>query len=138
MNQALELSLATGGCVKFDLKAMDQALHRALTGMDNTYTLENFARAATRLSERPDLPVLIASTLLVPGYVDVEEVGHIARFVARLDRAIPYVLLGFAPQFLFPDLPVTAMRHAQEAEAVARDAGLQRIHIGNRHVLSRD
>jgi pyruvate formate lyase activating enzyme len=35
--------------------------------------------------QRPDPPLLLASTLLVPGYVDAEEVGRIARYIAELD-----------------------------------------------------
>jgi pyruvate formate lyase activating enzyme len=138
MDRALKLSLATGGCVKFDLKAYDDALHRALTGASNARILENFSWAAARFDERPNPPSVIASTLLVPGYVDADEVGRIARFIASINPAIPYVLLGFAPQFLFPDLPLTSVRHAEEAEAAARAAGLRTVRVGNRHVLSRD
>ncbi len=137
MDRALDLALATGGCVKIDLKAYDDALHRALTGAGNGYTLENVARAAARFGERPDPPPLVVSTLLVPGYVDAEEVGRIARYVAEQSPDIPYVLLGFAPHFLFPDLPRTSVRHAGEAEAAAREAGLTSVRVGNRHLLSR-
>jgi pyruvate formate lyase activating enzyme len=137
MNRAFDLSLATGGCVKFDLKAYDENLHQALTGASNRQTLENFARAAARFNERPTPPAVVASTLLVPGYVDVDEVGRIARFIAELNPAIPYALLGFAPHFLFPDLPRTSVRHAEEAQAAARAAGLSYVRIGNRHLLSR-
>ncbi len=136
--RALELALASGGCVKFDLKAYDETLHRALTGGGNARTLEAFARAAARFHERPDPPPVVASTLLVPGYVDAVEVGQIARFIAALEPAIPYVLLGFAPQFLLPDLPPTSVRHAAEAEAAARAAGLTRVRIGNRSLLSHE
>ena len=138
MERALELSLATGGCVKFDLKAHDETLHRALTGASNRQTLENFARAAARFDERPTPPPVVASTLLVPGYVDAAEVGRIARMIAGLNPAIPYVLLGFTPHFLFPDLPRTSVRHVEEAESAAREAGLHTVHIGNRHLLSHD
>lgn len=136
MNRALDLSLATGGCVKFDLKAYDDDLHRTLTGASNRQTLENFARAAARFGERPEPPPVIASTLLVPGYIDAEEVGRIARFIARLDPRIPYALLAFAPHFYFHDLGYTTRRHAEEAEAAARAAGLTRVRIGNRHLLN--
>jgi pyruvate formate lyase activating enzyme len=138
MKRALDLSLATGGCVKFDLKAHDEALHRVLTGASNRRTLENFAQAAARFHERPSPPPVVASTLLVPGYVDADEVGRIARFIAGLNAAIPYTLLGFAPHFLFPDLPRTSVRHADEAEEAARAAGLQTVRVGNRHLLGRD
>jgi pyruvate formate lyase activating enzyme len=138
MNRAVALSLRTNGTVKFDLKAFDEHLHVALTGASNQQTLENFRRAAQRIAERPDPPLLIASTLLVPGYVDAEEVGHIAGFVAGFSPHIPYALLGFAPNFFMPDLPRTSVRHAGEAEAAARAAGLLNVRIGNRHLLSRD
>jgi pyruvate formate lyase activating enzyme len=138
MDRALDLSLSTGGCVKFDLKAYDDNLHRALTAASNQYTLENFARAAARFIERPIPPPVVASTLLVPGYVDVEEVSRIARFITDLNQNIPYALLGFAPHFVFPDLPCTSVRHAEEARAAALAAGLRTVRIGNRPLLSRD
>jgi pyruvate formate lyase activating enzyme len=72
LDAAVQYSLNTGGCIKFDVKAFDEELHRALTGISNQRTLDNFARAARRITERPELPLVVASTLLVPGYVDVE------------------------------------------------------------------
>jgi pyruvate formate lyase activating enzyme len=138
MDRAVALSLRTNGTVKFDLKAYNDHLHIALTGVSNHQTLENFERAVRRFAERPDLPLVIASTLLVPGYVDAEEVGYIARFIAGFSPNIPYSLLGFAPNFYMPDLPCTSVRHADKAEAAAQSAGLTNVRIGNRHLLSRD
>jgi pyruvate formate lyase activating enzyme len=135
LDHAVELSLRTGGCIKFDLKSFDEALHNALTGVSNSRTLENFARVASRCGERPEPPLLIASTLLVPGYVDVAEVERIARFIAGLNRDIPYALLGFSPRFYMKDLPPTSLRHAEEAMAAAQRAGLNNVRIGNRHLL---
>jgi pyruvate formate lyase activating enzyme len=137
LDQAIELSLQTGGCIKFDLKADDTGLHVALTGVSNRRTLENFRRAAGHIARRPSQPLVIASTLLVPGYVGAEEVSQIATFIAELDPEIPYALLGFHPQFFVPDLPRTSVRHAEEAEVAAREAGLTRVRVGNRHLLSR-
>lgn len=138
LKRAVELSLETGGCVKFDLKAYDENLHLALMGVTNKRTLENFARAASYIPQRPDPPLVVASTLLVPGYIDVQEVRDIASFIASLDLSIPYALLGFHPHFYMPDLPRTSVRHAEEAERTAREAGLTNVRIGNRHLLSRD
>jgi pyruvate formate lyase activating enzyme len=135
MARALDLSITTGGCVKFDLKAYDDNLHRVLTGASNTQTLDNFRQAAARFDERPHPPPVVASTLLVPGYIDADEVGQIARFIAEQDPRIPYALLAFAPQFYFYDLPTTSVRQAEEAKAAARDAGLTRVRVGNRHLL---
>jgi pyruvate formate lyase activating enzyme len=138
LDRAVKLSLETGGCLKFDLKACDENLHLALTGVTNKRTLENFARAANYIPQRLHPPLVTASTLLVPGYIDAEEVGKIARFIASFDPDIPYALLGFHPHFYIHDLPRTSVRHAEEAEAAARAAGLTNVRIGNRHLLSRD
>jgi pyruvate formate lyase activating enzyme len=138
LDKAVELALASGGCIKFDLKAYDDNLHKALTGVSNRRTLANFARVAERVSERAEPPLLVASTLLIPGYVDAQEIDDLSAFVASLDPTIPYSLLGFHPHFFMPDLPRTSVRHAEESEHVARDAGLTNVRIGNRHLLSRD
>jgi len=137
MDRALQYSLDTDGIVKFDLKAYAENLHIALTGISNKRTLENFARAARRFGQRPELPLVMASTLLVPGYVDAEEVGRIAKFIASFSPDIPYSLLGFGPHFYMPDQPTTSVNHADEAQAAARDAGLTNVRVGNRHLLSR-
>ncbi len=135
LDRMLDISLESGGCVKFDLKAFDETLHLALTGITNRLTLANFRRAARRASERPDPPLLIASTLLVPGYVDAREVHALASFIAALDPDIPYNLLAFHPDFLMQDLPVTGREHAFRCLDAARQAGLRRVTLGNRHLL---
>ncbi|MBI4734612.1 MAG: radical SAM protein [candidate division NC10 bacterium] len=136
LRKAMAIALVSGGCIKFDLKAWDDRIHRALTGFSNGWTLENFRLAAGLASARPVPPALVASTLLVPGYVDASEVGALARCIARLDPDIPYSLLAFHPQFYLHDLPVTSREHAEEALAAARSAGLTRVRIGNAHLLA--
>ncbi len=135
LDQAVDLSLATGGVVKFDLKAWSEPLHIALTGFSNRRTLANLARAARRFHEQPDPPLLVAATLLVPGYVDAQEVGALARHIASLSPDIPYALLGFGPAFFLSDLPPTSRRHAAECLAAAQEAGLRNVRVGNRHLL---
>jgi len=138
LDRAVQLSLETGGCIKFDLKAFSEPLHIALTGWSNARTLDNFSRAALIHKTRPNHPLVIASTLLIPGYIDPEEVGRIAAFIAKHDPTIPYALLGFAPAYLMPDLPTTSVQHAESARQAAIDAGLINVRIGNRHLLGYD
>jgi pyruvate formate lyase activating enzyme len=135
LKAAAELSLKTGGIIKFDLKAMSSDLHRALTGVSNESTMVNFAEVAEMAAGRPEVPLLVASTLLVPGYIDSDEVSRLARFIAGLDPDIPYSLLAFHPQFKMTDLPVTSRRLADECLAAAEDAGLRRVRLGNVHLL---
>jgi pyruvate formate lyase activating enzyme len=137
LEKAMDYSVLTGGCIKFDLKAFDDKLHQALTGISNKPVKSNFQRAVERSLQR-SLPLVTASTLLVPGYVDAEEVYRIAGFISGLNPDIPYSLLGFAPQFYMNDLPFTSARHAREAETAARVAGLTNVRIGNKHLLGRD
>lgn len=135
LDAMLKLSLKTGGCIKFDLKAFDDKLHRLLCGVTNERTLENFRRASEWVELRPEPPLLVASTLLVPGYVREEEVYKIARFIASLNPDIPYALLAFHPQFCMSDLPTTSRSHAYEAKQLAELAGLRRVRLGNIHLL---
>ncbi len=136
LEDVAELSLESGGCIKFDLKAWDDPLHRALCGASNRRTLENFEYLSRRIGRRPDPPLLVASTLLVPGYVDEGQVSRIAAFLARLDSAIPYALLAFHPAHEMSDLPATSRKEAMDCLAAAEAAGLQRVRIGNAHLLA--
>lgn len=131
-----DLALESGGCIKFDLKAWDESLHLALTGVTNRRTLENFSRVARMVGRRPVPPLLVASTLLVPGYIDEEEVGRIAKFIASHSPGIPYALLAFHPLFRMADLPRTRASHARRCYEAAKEAGLENVKIGNPHLLA--
>jgi pyruvate formate lyase activating enzyme len=138
LEKLMELALSTGGCVKFDLKAFDERLNLALCGVTNKRTLENFTLASKYINRRKDPPILIASTLLIPGYIDKKEVFNISKFIAGLDQSIPYSLLGFAPNFYMSDLPCTSRRHAQDCKKAAEGAGLINVNVGNIQLLGED
>lgn len=135
LKKAAELSLQTGGNVKFDLKAMNNRLHYALCGVSNHQTLANFKHLTELIPQRRDPPLLLASTLLIPGYVDEEEIKQIAQFIASLDPDIPYSLLAFHPQFYMQDLPTTSRNHASRGLEIAQKAGLRQVKVGNIHLL---
>jgi pyruvate formate lyase activating enzyme len=135
LDMMAQIAMESGGSIKVDLKAWDEGLHQALCGVTNKKTLANFEALSTWIASRPAPPFLIASTLLVPGYVDEREVACVARFISALDPHIPYSLLGFYPRFFLNDLPVTSRSHAARCEAVAREAGLRQVQIGNAHLL---
>lgn len=135
LDEMMRLSVESGGCVKFDLKAMDTNLHYALCGVDNRRTLENFVAAAAYIPQRLEPPPLVASTLLVPDYIDAREVKAIAQFIAKLDPCIPYALLGFHGDFLMTDLPPTSWKQAESCLDAAKAAGLKRVRLGNVHLL---
>jgi pyruvate formate lyase activating enzyme len=135
VRKAAEISLTTGGNIKFDLKARTPELSLALSGGPNGRAFENFEMIAREFyPERRRLPVLTATTLMVPGYVDAEEVRSIALFIADLDPSIPYSLLAFHPDYQMADLPYTGLQQARECWEAAREH-LERVNVGNLHIL---
>jgi len=136
LEEMITISLSSGGCIKLDLKTFSEELSYALCGVSNQRTLNNFRMVAERIKERPIPPLLIASTLLVPGYVDEKEVEAISNFIADTDPSIPYVLLAFYPHFYLSDLPATSKSHAFKCKDIAEKKGLSNVRIGNLHLLS--
>lgn len=127
--EAARLSHVSGGTVKFDLKAFNPNLHLLLTGRDNRPVFENFKRIFEKYPE-----VLSATTLLVPYYVDAEEVENIARFIASLNKDIPYSLLVFHPDDRLRDLPITPKQQVEECYKAAKKY-LKNVHVGNLFLL---
>ncbi|NQT52562.1 radical SAM protein [bacterium] len=71
------------------LKAWDPAVHLEYTGMPKERIFGNFTAAHQAGLE------LRANTVLIPGYVDRDQVEAMAAFVARLDPAIPFHINGY-------------------------------------------
>lgn len=133
--KAFQLSLESGGNYKFDLKAWSEAIYKALCGVSNKPVYENLKNLGKRIDERKKPPPIIASTLLVPGYVDSDEVEEIAGFLANINPEIPYSLLAFYGAYMMKDLPPTSKKHAYECLKAAKRAGLENVIIGNIHLL---
>ncbi|MFX1490765.1 MAG: radical SAM protein [Promethearchaeota archaeon] len=128
----------TGGIIKFDLKAYSDSIYRALCGVSKKPSFENFEMLSDTLSfDEKNYPPLMATTLLVPHYIDEDEVTQIARFIKELNQpSIEYSLLIFHPCHLMSDLPVTPLEQAQRCyDAVKQELG-KRPHIGNINLLS--
>jgi len=136
LRKAVQFSLVSGGNIKFDLKTWNENLSKALCGVSNLPTLENFKTVAEKLfRQRLELPILAASTLLVPGYIDEEEVGDIAKFISEIDPQIPLTLLAFYPQYVLNDLPTTSREQAEKCHKKAKRY-LKNVRIGNINLLS--
>ncbi len=135
LKKIADISMKSGGGIKFDLKTHDEDLNRVLSGVSNKATFENFKKLGEYHKKREELPFLRASTLLIPGYVDIEEIRKIANFISSVDPSIPYSLLAFHPDHLFDDMPVTSKELAEKAEKTAEKEGLKHVTIGNKHLL---
>ncbi len=135
IQSGVKLSLKSGGNAKFDLKYSSPALSEVISGVSNQQSFRNFSVCYDRYYEsRPDYPLLSATTLLIPGYVNEDEVEGIASFLSSLDRSIPYSLLIFHPDSFLSDLPITPRKQVKNCYKVARKY-LDNVHIGNKHLL---
>ncbi|NIN51838.1 MAG: radical SAM protein [Nitrososphaeria archaeon] len=136
VKKASELSLVSGGNVKFDLKTLSPELSVALSGVTNEGVYKNFEMVYQNYyQERSELPMLNATTLLVPGYIDAHEVEGIAKFISEIDSGIPYRLLIFHPDYKMRDLPVTPLRQVRDCLRVAKKH-IKDVNLGNKHLLS--
>ena len=136
VERAGELAFKSGGNLKFDLKCHNPALSFALSGVENSSAYANFEAIYDKFyDKRKNPPVLTATTLMVSGYTDVEEVEQISSFIAEIDPAIPYSLLVFFPHHMMNDLPVTPIAQLKECYEAARKH-LKRVNIGNLTMMS--
>jgi|UniRef100_A0A7J2U6M7 pyruvate formate lyase activating enzyme len=139
MREMAKLSFISGGIVKIDWKAWTPAVYQALTGVDGwravKQLMKNIKIVADIASDKREIPLLVVSILLVPGYVDEEEVYSIAEYIAFIDSNTPIVLLAFHPNHLLRDLPPTSKSHAKKSVEAAHKAGLRRVFIGNEWLL---
>jgi len=134
--KAAEYALESGGNIKFDLKTWSEELNIALCGVSNKPTMANFKMIGEKFyRQRPELPLLCASTLLIPGYVNAEEVENIAEFISQIDPNIPYTLLAFYPCYVMNDLATTSRKQGLECQKAA-EKHLRNARIGNIHLLS--
>jgi pyruvate formate lyase activating enzyme len=77
--------------VVFSLKAHTDSLHRHFTGKSNKQALDNFIglyQSGIKLR---------TESIFIPDYIDCLEIEHIARFIARVDRNIPYRIDAYIP-----------------------------------------
>ena len=101
VRKAGEQTLITGGIIKFDLKAPPESpLAIALSGVPNGQVYKNFEMLFHEYWYDSKIPILTATTLLVPGYITPDDVEEIAKFLAELDPEIPYSLLIFHPDWM--------------------------------------
>jgi pyruvate formate lyase activating enzyme len=135
VRRAANQAYQSGGTIKFDLKAFTPSLSLALSGVNNKRAYENFSLIAEKYEQKEtDMPLLSATTLLVPEYVDKNEVDKIANFIKEQNKAIHYSLLVFHPAYKMRDLPRTPLKQVLECYRTAKKH-LKNVHVGNLHLL---
>lgn len=97
----------------FSIKALTEGIHREYTGASNRAVLSNFRDAYERGIR------VSASTVLIPGVVDEEEVGRVAEFVGGIDRGICFHITAYIPVPGAP-YPQPTLKELEAAFSIAR------------------
>jgi pyruvate formate lyase activating enzyme len=109
-----------------DLKAFKDETYKKVCGARLEHVLETIVRMK-------ELGVWVeVTTLVVPGLNDgAEELTAIARFIAGVDRDIPWHISRFHPDYEYTDAPATPVRTLRAAHEIGKREGLRYIYIGN-------
>ena len=99
--------------VIFSIKAYSDDLHRDYTGKSNKKILNNFIALYSSGKK------LQAETVLIPDYIDALEIERIARFIAGVDRNIPFRIDAYFPVGNNPWRAATT-QEVEEAASLAR------------------
>lgn len=135
LKKFFDLTLKSGGILKVDLKAFDENLNIALTGFSNKIVLENVKFLAENSKKFKDFSPFVVSTLLVPGYVETDEISKIVKFISNINPNIPYSLLCFHPNHFMKDLPLIKKEEVVKCIDEIKKSGLKNYNIGNKHLM---
>jgi pyruvate-formate lyase-activating enzyme len=81
--------LAHTDMIEFGIKCINDHLHKDYTGYSNKQILANIVDAYFSGKK------IFAETVLIPGYIDIDETEHVAEFLSSIDKNIPLVLLPY-------------------------------------------
>ncbi len=126
--------LAESGLDAFwlDIKAFDEGAHRWLTGCGNR---EILSLPEATLKRGFILEVL---SLYIPGLLEADQLQEIARLLSSVDPSIPFTILAFFPQYRMMEFRAPSAHEMAEAYIMAREAGLERVRLGNLGVFARE
>lgn len=93
------------------IKAITKEIFRRFTGQDKPEkVLENFKKHYNSCI------VLRTESILIPGYIDKDEIEKIAGFIASIDSAIPYRIDGYIPTGVYSSDKIDIFRRPTEDE----------------------
>jgi pyruvate formate lyase activating enzyme len=110
--------------ITYDLKALHDHVHRAVTGAP----LEPVLRNAEIIAREAEDKLWEYRILVIPEIVDEREVAAICEFIAEINPSLPVCFLAFRPNFVLDKhhgAPIELMKKAVE---IARMSGLEKVH----------
>ena len=118
---SFERVLAFATSVTFDIRAVDDQVHRAMTGAPAAPVLRNARRLAEEKEKLWEFRVLI-----VPE-INEDEVEGIASLLAEVDPDVPLCFLAFRPNFVLEQHPGATIEVMGRAVQRAKRAGLREV-----------
>jgi pyruvate-formate lyase-activating enzyme len=114
-----------------DIKAYNPENHKWLTGCSN----ERILKLPADMRKRGF--VLEILSLYIPGLVETDDLGKIARLVAQVDQEIPFTILAFFPEYRMKDYARPTVEQMVDAYQKTKATGLRNIRLGNLGVFLR-
>jgi len=108
-----------------DIKAYDGRVHRDLTGASNEWIL----KLPHEIVERDF--VLEVSSVYIPGWVEIDQIGKIAELLSQVDSEIPYAIIAFLSEHKLEHVPSPNFQQMIDSFETAKDAGLKNVRLGN-------
>ncbi len=115
-----------------DIKAYRDDTHHWLTGCSNQRVL--------RLPEemlRRDFTVEVLS-LYIPGAVESDQLGTIARLLAGVHAEIPFTVLAFFPEYNMKEFRSPTLKEMIQAFEAVKETGLKNVRLGNTGIFAKD
>lgn len=112
------IDLATS--ITFDIKAFNDGVHRALTGVPVAPVLRNAGILAHEAPEK-----LWEFRVLVIPYINEDDIVSLCRFISELSDDLPVCFLAFRPNFALEGYPGASTEFMERCLDHARKAGLK-------------
>ena len=120
--EALERILSWTTSITFDLRAVNDEVHRAMTGAPSGPALANAEVVAAHKEQLWEFRIL-----LVP-QINGGEIERLCGFLAELDTDLPVCFLAFRPNFVLERHPGATRRAMERAVRTAKGLGLHRAY----------
>jgi pyruvate formate lyase activating enzyme len=116
--ESLERVLRFTTSITYDIRAVNDEVHRAMTGAPAAPVLRNAATVARHREKLWEFRVLV-----VPE-INEAEIEPIGGFLADLDPTLPVCFLAFRPNFVLEHHPGASLAAMERAVRIARRVGL--------------
>jgi len=125
--EALEKLKGLVDAMNIDLKSMSDEFYMKVCGAVKIENVLETIALAHKMGFWIEL-----TTLVIPGHNDSEkELKETAKFIAGLDKSIPWHISRFFPMHKMENVPPTPVETLMKAYKIGIDAGLKYVYVGN-------